>query len=206
MSSWGSRLNSSTKVVDNHKKSIGAKIELRMLAMEAVGADSASVLDCFAGSGHMYDSVWCCAASYVGCDKKWFPGESHKAFVCDNNRLLRCLDLSAYNVFDLDAYGSPWGAATIIAARRRVERGELLAVVLTDGSAMGGCLGKLEYALANLSGAAPAAPGCRTMWKEISLAAIKSMAARMGGSVVDLWQADALKRHMLYSAFTIRGQ
>ena len=42
-------------------------------------------------------------------------------------------DLSKYNVFDLDAYGSPWHQFLIILKRRKVARGESLAIFLTDG-------------------------------------------------------------------------
>jgi hypothetical protein len=106
------------------------------LALEHVGVDEASVLDAFCGSGQMFDAVWKRAANYAGCDERAWDFTGPPRFVCDNVTLLRSIDLATFNVFDLDAYGSPWKAAAVIAARRGWRSGECGALVLTDGSSM----------------------------------------------------------------------
>jgi hypothetical protein len=103
--------------VDNHPRAAGDKARLRELVLAAVGAP---VFDAFAGSGEMFRRVWYKAPAYVGCDLRWFPDDPRPAFVADNRRVLRCLDLARLGVFDLDAYGSPCEQA-IIAARRSVK-------------------------------------------------------------------------------------
>lgn len=138
MSSWAKSVGA--KKTNNHRKSRSDKIELRRRVLEVM--PEARVLDAFAGSGSMYRNVWCAAASYVACDQRWYPDE-RLAYVVDNRILLRNIDLQPFNVFDLDAYGSPWEQVAIVCARRKVAPGELIAMVLTDGSRlnlkMGAC-------------------------------------------------------------------
>lgn len=193
------------KKVDNHRSARSAKVELRRLALEAVGADRASVLECFAGLGDMHRAAWAGARSAVGCDLKWGK-DDRLAYVVDNRRLLRCLDLSAFNVFDLDAYGSPWEQVTIIAARRRLAPGERIALVLTDGAMMRARLGRVEGAFAALAGVRSDLPGSAREWQDLTRAALHTVAARMGGKLAALHIADASKRPMLYSAAVIEGQ
>src|SRR5256885_790586 len=93
--------------VDTGARARSAKVDIRRRVMEALG--SAAVFDAFAGAGEFYRLVWREAASYVGCDKRYFP-DDRRAYVADNRRVLRAIDLDAFNLFDLDAYGSPLGA------------------------------------------------------------------------------------------------
>jgi len=44
---------------------------------------------------------------------------------------MRALPLQEFSIFDFDAYGSPWEHAIILCARRRVQPGERLGLVLT---------------------------------------------------------------------------
>ena len=99
---------------DNTAEAEWAKITIRRNVLAEVGAEHASVFDAFAGEGRMHAAVWCEAARYVGCDTRFFT-DDRPAFVADNRRVLRAIDLAAFNVFDLDSYGSPWEQAYIIA-------------------------------------------------------------------------------------------
>jgi hypothetical protein len=115
--------------------SLGAKVRLREEALSAVV--QAHVFDAFCGTGEMWRRVWSRAASYVGCDgRPWALQDPVSRYVADNRRVMRAIDLSRFTVFDLDAYGSPWEQMLILAARRRFERGERVAIVLTDGASM----------------------------------------------------------------------
>lgn len=66
------------------------------------------VLDLYCGEGEMYRKVYKeRAKEYLGVDKF----KIHDPSLCikmDNRRFIAIHDLTKYNVFDLDAYGSPW--------------------------------------------------------------------------------------------------
>lgn len=147
---------------DNGRHAKKAKIELRELALSMV--PRASVFDAFSGLGEMYMAVWHRADRYLGCDaREWSPAEPHRRLVADNRAALRCLDLAAFNVFDLDAYGSPWEQAAIVATRRRWAPGERGAVLLTDGSDMKLRFGgRLPASIAWYVGTSHASSGAQT--------------------------------------------
>lgn len=191
--------------VDNHPARAGGKVALRRLALAAIGADAARVFDAFAGSGTMHRAVWHEAASYTGCDVRRFAGSQRLAYVADNLRVLRAVELGAFNVFDLDAYGSPWKQATIIAARRKLAPGERVAFVLTDGAPMRARLGQIEASLSALASVSPQLTGMSLRWRELTARALDEVARRMGGTVTDLWAADSGSRPMLYSAAVLTG-
>jgi hypothetical protein len=69
---------------------------------------------------------------------------------CDNLIALRVLDLRQFNVFDFDAFGSPWAQVSTLLSRRLWRRNEIGGLVLTDGSSM-----KIRY------GGLPRAARCR---------------------------------------------
>lgn len=149
MAKFGAKLGKSKKT-DNNDQAMKAKVELRQKVLEAI--PSAHVFDAFAGSGKMHDAVWHRAASYVGCDLRWFR-DQRRVFVANNLRVLRAIPLEPYNVFDLDAYGAPWEQAIVILERRAWRSGELVAFILTDGSGLRlrfGGLPKSTQALARL--------------------------------------------------------
>lgn len=119
---------------DNANAAYGAKLELRRNVLGLV--KPASVLECFCGHGKMWRGVWTQADRYVGCDEQQIEPQDPPRFWCDNLTLLRSLDLGQFNVFDFDAYGSPWSQMVVLAARRKWAAGERGAVVLTDGGNM----------------------------------------------------------------------
>lgn len=188
--------------VDNAAKAKGAKVEIRRNVLDAIAP--AHVLDCFAGSGGFYQTVWKDAASYVGCDRRYFPDE-RTAFVCDNRRMLRAVDLDAFNVFDLDAYGLPWEQAIIIAARRRAKSGEKIGIVFTEA----GLTYKNNVAattIVELTGLSSKIAMHRRR-QEIVDACIASLAKRMGATVAQRWQATSINNAaMAYGAAIFVGQ
>ncbi len=92
---------------DNAPANTRAKIALRNTVRSALGGPaSCRVFDAFAGEGHMHREVWSACADYVGCDRRFFLHGPY-AYAADNRLVLRTLDLQRFNLFDLDAYGSP---------------------------------------------------------------------------------------------------
>lgn len=143
----------------NRRSMLGTKVELRQRVLEHV--KPARVLDCFCGEGAMRDAVWKAAAHYTGIDQNFTWPPRFRRFVGDNRRILRALDLSAFNVFDLDAFGSPWHVALIIAHRRRWAPGELGAIVFTDGSGMNTRFGAMSHDIVALIGAKCGVPSAK---------------------------------------------
>jgi len=138
------------EAVDN--KYTSTKVDIRRRVLEVLTPEAAHVFDAFAGTGIMYGYVWRHAARYVGCDERWHR-DARSCYVADNRRVLRCLDLAAFNCFDLDAYGSPWEQVAIVVARRPpLAVGERLGLVLTDGSWSAYRTGKIPPGLQGLSG------------------------------------------------------
>jgi hypothetical protein len=172
--------------VDNHPRSAGNKARLRELVLADV---EAPVFDAFAGSGEMFRRVWHKAPGYVGCDLRWFAEDPREAFVADNRRVLRCIELSGFGIFDLDAYGSPWEQAAIIAARRPVKPGERIGFCLTEGSNMKLKMGDAPKALAMLCGMRPHAVGLASSHDELIAKAIRGLARRMRCDLVRVWRA-----------------
>lgn len=170
-----------------------AKIEIRKHVLEAVtaGATHAHVLDTFAGEGHLHQAVWANADSYVGIDLVWYR-DDRLMFAGDNRRVLRCIDLSGFTIFDVDAYGEPWTVVTIIAGRRKMAPGETLGLCITDGSGMPARLSKHPTSLLGLAGlnqaaGVPALSGHRDMVKRC----LREFGRRVGGTLVRLWEAEA---------------
>lgn len=172
--------------VDNAERGFKAKIEIRRNVLAAIG--EAHVFDAFAGEGRMFAHVWKDAASYVGCDLAWHP-DRRLAYVADNRRVLRCLDLRRFNLFDLDAYGSPWEQAYIIARRRPVRQGETVGLVLTEGTGLKLKLGGWPKALLAVTGLSGRPAGGAKNQDETIMLAVRNLAGMMGCEVQRLWRA-----------------
>jgi hypothetical protein len=134
---------------DNNPQAFKAKVTIRRNVLAAVG--EAKVFDAFAGSGQMYSAVWREAASYTGCDQK-LQRDERLMFCADNRRVMRAIDLTAFNLFDLDSYGSPWVQTVILADRRKVQSGEVIGLILTEGAGFAYKSNIVPQAIAILTG------------------------------------------------------
>lgn len=175
---------------NNHPAARVAKIEVRRRVLNEMGP-GAVVFDAFAGDGAMWRAVWHEAAGYVGCDLLWYRDE-RTAFVSDNIRVLRAIpesELRGFTLFDLDAYGSPWEQAAIIAARRPLWPGERMGLVLTEGSGLKLKMGGYPAALCALAGIRPGAAGGAKAHDELIDRALVGLCRRMGARVSRRWQA-----------------
>jgi len=155
------------------------------------GTRDARVFDAFAGAGELYAAVWREAATYTGCDLRYMPmrGDGRLMFAADNRRVLRAIDLAAFNVFDLDSYGSPFECAIIIAARRKVQREEPIGLVLTCGEGIAIKAGAVPHALTELTGFRPGLPGTNKHRGWLIDRAISNIAKRMRCTQVKRWEA-----------------
>lgn len=108
------------------------ELEKSMLRIKYLPSD-ARVLDLFCGLGEMYhNSYENRAIEYHGIDRK----KVHNNDICeisDNIRFVNKNDIRKFNVFDLDAYGSPWELLYLI--MRKLNDGDYT-VYVTDGLVM----------------------------------------------------------------------
>lgn len=149
--SFGVRGKTSTGKVHNSVGCVNSKIELRRRVLAEVRP--ARVFDAYCGPvGEMWKAVWSSADSYVGCDVVFDFGDPRKRLVGDTLRVMRTVDLTQYNIFDVDAFGSPWEAMAILLGRRTWKPAEIGAAVLTDGTAMNTRWGAIPDAMRQLVG------------------------------------------------------
>jgi len=196
------------KKTDNAHFGLKAKIEIRRHILETLTPAYAVVFDAFAGSGVMWGEVWKGAADYVGCDETWHSDE-RCCYVADNRRVLRCIELKRFTCFDLDAYGSPWEQALIIAARRPpLVAGERLGLVLTEGSSLYTRFSAVPYAMRQAAGLLPAiALGAGKMHDELITRAVRGVVRRMHGVIVKEWRAlGATGAQVRYIGVVIEGR
>ena len=106
---------------------LSAKVALRNHFLRLVERP-ANVLECFAGAKRELFHTCYESDNVTGLDIK----SSDKTIKIDNKKFIASADLSQYNFFDLDAYGSPYELLLNIFNRRSKIDGEFV-VILTDG-------------------------------------------------------------------------
>lgn len=119
--------------MDNSSRFLRGKIKLRRGVLERI--NPSKVLDLF--SGNMWKHAWAAAHSYLGVDARtWRSDEPHRRLMMDAMEAVSTLDLSHYNIFDVDVYGDPWIVANEIMKRRVWAPGERGGIIFTDGLSM----------------------------------------------------------------------
>lgn len=96
------------KQTDNDSSMLEVKIELRERLVR--GKEKVSVLECFSGDGILWKEVKArhpeCAISILRIDMK--PDKKGIYLRGDNLKFISSMDLSVFDIIDLDAYGSPF--------------------------------------------------------------------------------------------------
>lgn len=186
MSRFSERLGT-TRQRETSAAGAAAKMTIRDNVLNAIGAEHARVFDLFCGSGKMFRAVWINAAFCAGCDTTFYADE-RIAYVADNRRVLRAVDLTGFNVFDCDAYSQPWEQVIIIAARRRLAPGELVGLIVTEGQSLALRFNSPGRALLQLAGVANV-PGLQRRLDDMIDRALLRAAAQMGGKIISQWRA-----------------
>jgi hypothetical protein len=173
------------KGVENSATGKVAKLALRRQALAWIGPREARVFEGYAGNGAMWRAVWREAAQVTGCDRRVIWDPNRRLYVAPIERVLRAIDLSGFNIFDLDAFGSPWPAAYILSARRKLAAGERCVLITTDGAGIRARFGALEKTFALLAGVSAEQHGAADPAKSDRLArqAAAELARRMGGKL-----------------------
>lgn len=181
------------------------KVELRRLVLDHMKSRRAPtrVFDAFAGHGAMYHDVWRRADDYVACDFDWWR-DDRLAFACDNRRAMRAIDLSRFTIFDFDSFGPPWEQVYILCRRRPLRAGEIMGVVLTEGSGLALRAGAKPTSFYWFAKKRTSIEGGTRNHDEMIDAAIATFAELMGGKVTARWQASQEKGgHMRYISLII---
>lgn len=106
----------SSQQTDNDPLGFHYKVRLRVMSLK--DRTEVKVLDCYAGEG----KVWAAVQEKVDCKIIVTRIEMKKGmlglYLCgDNRKFLKTLDLSQYDIIDLDAYGVPFQQLEIILRR-----------------------------------------------------------------------------------------
>jgi hypothetical protein len=114
MSGWN--MSRQATKTNNDPKWISRKIELRLLSLPQ--KQDIRVLDAFGGEGVLWKSVKDLSKlniKILGIDKKEYSSKQLKG---DNLKFLSSMDLSQFDIIDLDAYGSPFEQLNILYKRK----------------------------------------------------------------------------------------
>jgi hypothetical protein len=206
---FAARLGQPAKT-NNAARALPAKLQIRENVLAAAGGETAVVFDAFAGEGELYRRVWHKAGRYVGCDLEWYR-DDRLVYVADSRRVMRAIDLEPFNVFDFDAYGSPWEHVVILCARRHVKPGERLGLVLTEGTRLKLKFGGLPDSLAGLIGfrrsSGMAGLGRAKAYARILDRAIATAALRLHCRILNRWEAHGMVgSQMSYIGLVLEGK
>jgi len=114
-------------------KTNNAKTDAKQKLRESVflNMKNSNVLEVYCGSGEMYNAVWYKAEKYTGIDKVKFFDKRHT--ICgDAEKAIRLVDINDYNIFDIDAYGSPYEILDYIVGKIDLKN-KKIGFVVTDG-------------------------------------------------------------------------
>lgn len=110
---------------------IESKIHLRQLATK--GLKELRVLDCFAGENKLWESFD--KKRYFGIEKVKDKGNN---LYQDNLRVIKSLDLSQFNVIDLDSYGIPANQIAELYNNSTLKKGSTVIIYTCITSKMSG--------------------------------------------------------------------
>ena len=133
-------------------KTNNAKTNAKQILRESIfdNIRDARVLEVYCGSGEMYNAVWNKAQKYTGIDKVKYFDERHT--ICgDAEKAIRLVDVNDYNVFDVDAYGSPYEILDFIVKKIDLNY-KKIGFVVTDGVNMDLKLGRVCKGLRHFIG------------------------------------------------------
>ena len=142
----GTTVHTNTSVID--------KVKIRHHVLEKLGVDNPRILDAFCAKGEMWRDAYGETDNYVGLDLEKFI-DKRNTVICDNVRYLRQADLDQFDIFDLDAFGSPFECLAVIAHRIKWSRTKRVGIVLTDGTGVNSKFNAMNREFLGWIGASP---------------------------------------------------
>ena len=144
-------------------------------------------------------------ADWVGIDT---DPESPDAIHADSRLVMRAIGLHRFNLFDLDAFGSPWEWVWIVSQRRRPEKGERVALAITNGHA-GAVAARTKAQVSRQLIDAGITPGNANKWvsgkRGAELYAQRLVAAWFDGCVIRRWLTAAANGGAWYFGVILEG-
>lgn len=187
------------------KKTNNAKTNAKQLLRAGVFEKiegTRNVLDVFCGAGEMHKAIWNKADDYLGIDKvKYF--DERKTICGDARKAINLVKIEDFNIFDIDAYGSPYDI--LEAVLPRIGAWKQLGFVLTDGSSMDLRLGRISKGLRALTGIdVHVVKRASAMHDDLVNDVIATVAQELNGTVVHKQIAKGnTGAAMIYYAFVI---
>lgn len=109
------RLNSVSSKDQTDNSCFASKVRLRLDSLDFVSTPEPRVLECFGGEGLLWKEVSRISGKTIKSlridEKKDLPGYYLQG---NNLKILPTLDLSTFDIIDLDAYGVPWDQLAIL--------------------------------------------------------------------------------------------
>lgn len=176
---YGAAMSKFNGVKTNNAKTT-AKKEIRDGVLDLF--ERSHVLEVFCGAGDMYKSVWSRADTYKGIDKvKYF--DCRDTICGDAMKAVSTIDLTEFNIFDIDAYGSPYEILSCI-INRIDKKHDKYGFVITDGVSMDLRLGRICAGIRVLTGINHhIVKNASFMHDELIGDIIKSVCKEIGGDV-----------------------
>jgi tRNA G26 N,N-dimethylase Trm1 len=186
-------------------KTNNAKTDAKQKLRESVflNMKNSNVLEVYCGSGEMYNAVWYKAEKYTGIDKVKFFDKRHT--ICgDAEKAIRLVDINDYNIFDIDAYGSPYEILDYIVGKIDLKN-KKIGFVVTDGVNMDLKLGRVCKGLRRFIGYDfHIAKRANVLHDDFIKIVIDKIASRLKGKVENLLIAQGVTgAAMRYYSFVI---
>ena len=125
-----------------------SKIQIRENVL-SLFKNERNVLEVFCGDGKMYRDVWKKGDKYTGIDIVEFNDE-RETIQGDSKEVLNSLDIDRYNIFDIDAYGSPYEELSIILKKLDRNKYNEYAFIITDGLGIDLKMGNIAHSLRSI--------------------------------------------------------
>jgi len=113
-----------------HNSGMDAKVKLRRMMLQKLAVPNYRVFEFYGGPGKMREAAWHDAAEVVSVDADI---ESAADYLGDSILTARHLDLTRFDVFDVDPFSNPWEGVHVLSQAER-ETGRRIGVLVTDGA------------------------------------------------------------------------
>jgi hypothetical protein len=136
-----------------HNSSAAAKAKLREWLVEQLGGKP-RILDCFAGPGRMWATAYKSTPLYLGIERHARAADDKRRLIfCDSRRYLRHREtkLEDFDLFDLDAFGTPYEHLALICHRLALAPGRRVGFCLTDGLGFNAAMNSMAGACSTTS-------------------------------------------------------
>lgn len=175
-------------------KSVTEKVELRRIATRHL--ESLKVLDCFAGEVVIWGHFDC--DRYYGIEAVKGKG---KNLYADNRKVIPSLDLSGFNVIDLDSYGCPFEQFQLCFDNETLQNGTVFCYTITSSP-----ISNMSAKLARLKGIQGMIRDCPTLFNQFTIDYLYDFLYESGVREVHEYRhIEGDKFSRIYGYFTYNG-